>query len=201
MASKYGTQTAPLGDEEILPVPPAPSIPDLSSVRGFSAIDVTYNRLGTLSPDQKAQACRKLFWDLIGFVVGFAISALFVAAGHWFGAVGLLFVGWHGLKLVLEFLEVRCGAVQQVEGDVVQTKLVPDSEGPDTYYLYIGLMKLEMTKEAYGTLQPGGPYRIYWLWDRVVGGEVLPGWRPLPPPEKKKPTIFGIPLGGDRWMR
>jgi hypothetical protein len=195
MASKYGTQTAPLGDEEVLPVLPAPSIPDLSSVRGFSAIDVTYNRVGTLSPDQKAQACRKLFWDLIGIVIAVAFFALFVAAGSRLVAVlGLLFVGWHGLKLVLEFLEVNCGAVQQVEGDVVQTKLVPDSEGPDTYYLYIGLIKLEMTKEAYGTLQPGGPYRIYRLGDRVVGGEVLPGWRALPQPEEKKRAIFGIPL-------
>jgi hypothetical protein len=199
MVSEHGIQTAPLGDEEVLHALPPPSIPDLSSVRGFSAIDLTYNRVGTLSPQQTAKECGKLFRELIGVVFGFAISALLVVSGNWFGALGLLFVGWHGLRLVLEFLEVRCGAVQQVEGDVVQTKLMPDSEGPDMYYLYIGLMKLEMTKEAYQVIQPGGPYRIYYLWDagRVVGGEVLPRWRSLPQPEKKKRAFFGFPLECD----
>src|SRR5438874_2318145 len=202
MASKYGPQTAPLG-EEVLPAFPPPSIPDLSSMRGFSATDAIYNRMGILSPDQKAQSYGKLSWDLIGMVIAFSVLGLMVAAGNWFAVLFLLVVGWHGLKLVSAFLEVRSGAVHQVDGDVV-TERIPDSEGPDTYYLYIGLRKLEMTADAYGTLQPGGPYRIYYLWDadRVVGGEVLPGWRALPQPDKKKmPTIFGIPLAGERWIR
>ena len=155
-----------------------PSIPDLSSVRGYSATDVIYNRMGSISPDQKALLHRKFAGDLIGLMISGAIPMAFVVAGNLFGVVFLAFLGWFGLKLVRDCLEVWRGAVYQVDGDVT-TRLVPDSDGPDSYYLYIDVMKLEMTKEAYGVFRDGGPYRVYYLWDakRAVGAEVLPGWR------------------------
>src|SRR3954465_7944060 len=134
MASKYGTQMAIPG-EGAVPALPTPSIPDLSLVRGFSPIDAIYNRMGTLSPDQKAQSYRKFSGDLIGGLIGFAVLGWMVAAGNWIAVFFLLFVVWHGLKLISAFLEVRVGAVHQVDGDVV-TERVPDSDGPDRYYLH-----------------------------------------------------------------
>ena len=179
MALERLVDTAPLGDT--LPAPAVGSIPRLSLVPGFSAVDLIYNRMGSLSPDQKAESSRRLFRDLMGAVLALAITGSAVAVGGWVAALFLLYAGWYALKVVRDFMEVRHGVVHQVDGDLV-TRLVPDSEGPDRYYLYIELMKLEMTERAFRTLRNGGPYRIYYFRKahRVVGGELLPGWRPLP---------------------
>ena len=76
-------------------------------------------------------------------------------------------------------------------------ELVPDSEGPDSYYIHVAGLRVESSAEVYDALLPGGPYRVFYLRTRkrAVGGQVLPGWRAMPRPADKK--RFQLPISID----
>lgn len=163
-------------------------VPDLSVVPGYSLEDVRYNCVGLQSPAQRRQATKTLLGQLVGIGVGVAFVALTIAqGGSLVTFIALIFVGVAGIKAMSDFEEVRAGHVSQVDGDI-WTQLKSDSEGPDHYFVHINDLRLEITKQAYGVLRAGGPYRIYYLPEakRAVGGQVLPAWRPLPQPQPKK---------------
>jgi energy-converting hydrogenase Eha subunit E len=163
-------------------------VPDLSVVPGYSLDDVRYNCVGLQSPAQSRQAKKTLLLELVGIGVGVAFVAFTLAQGAGlFTFIALIFIGVGGLKTVLLLQDIWTGHLSQVDGDI-WTELKSDSEGPDHFFVHIDDLRLEITKQAYGALKAGGPYRIYYLPDakRAVGGQVLPAWRPLCPPATKK---------------
>ena len=164
-------------------------VPDLSAVPGYSLEDVRHNCVGRLSPAQARQAKKALLGELAGTGVGVAFMAFSLAQGAiLFSFIALICIGTIGLKAVLLLQDIWTGQLSQVDGDI-WTELKSDSEGPDRYFVHIDDLRLEITKQAYGALRAGGPYRIYYLPDarRAVGGQVLPSWRPLPRPQTKRP--------------
>lgn len=163
-------------------------VPDLSVVPGYSLDDVRYNCVGLQSPAQKRQATKTLLQQLVGIGVGGAFAAFMLAHGGGLVTfIALICIGAGGLKAMFDFEEIWAGFLSQVDGDIL-TQFQPDSEGPDRYFVHIDNMRLEITKQAYGALTAGGPYRIYYVLGakRAVGGQVLPAWRPLTQPEPKK---------------
>jgi hypothetical protein len=164
------------------------SVPYLSAVPGYSLEDVRYNCVGLRSPEQGRQATKTLLGELAGTGVGGAFGALMFALGGgpaFF--IPLIFIAAIGLKAVFDFLEMRATPVSQVDGDI-WTEEIRDREGPDRFFVHIDGLMLEITKQAYGALAPGGPYRFYYLpgAKRAIGGQVLPAWRPLPQPKPQK---------------
>jgi hypothetical protein len=164
------------------------SVPDLSVVPGYSLDDVRYNCVGLQSPAQKRQATKTLLCQLVGIGVGGAFVAFMLAhGGGLVSFIALIFIGAGGLKAVFDFQDIWAGHLSQVDGDI-WTELQRESESPDQFFVHIDDLRLEITKQAYGALTAGGPYRIYYLLGakRAIGGQVLPAWRPLPQPEPKK---------------
>jgi hypothetical protein len=171
-------------------------VPDLSVVPGYSLDDVRYNCVGLQSPRQARQAKKTLLGELAGVGVGVAYLAFTIAVGAGlFTIIALIVIGVAGLKSVLLIQDISTGHLSQVDGDI-WTQLKSDSEGPDHYFVHIDDLKLEITKQAYGALRAGGPYRIYYLPDakRAVGGQVLPAWRSLPQPQPKKRSLGPISI-------
>lgn len=163
-------------------------VPDLSVVPGYSLDDVRYNCAGLQSPAQARQVKKTLLGELagIGALAAFLVLTIAVGAGL-FTVIALICIGVTGIKAMLLFQDISTGHVSQVDGDIwTEEKL--DDEGPDHFFVHIHDLKLEITRQAYGMLRAGGPYRIYYLPDakRAVGGQVLPAWRSLPQSQLKK---------------
>ena len=163
-------------------------VPYLSVVPGYSLDDVRYNCVGRQSPAQKRQATKTLLARLVGTAFGGWLVGLFVAHVG-VGVVTLtwlIFLGVFGLKSVLDFHEVRAGHISQADGDIWWKELNQDSETAEQFFVHIDGLRLKVTQQAYEALSTGGPYRIYYLprAKRAVGGQVLPDWCPLPPPEQ-----------------
>jgi hypothetical protein len=165
-------------------------VPDLSVVPGYSLDDVRHNCAGRQSPAQARQATKTLLGRLVSIGVAGAFVGFFVAHNglDLITLIALIFIVGSGLKAAFDFFEIWEGHVSKVQGDI-WTELLRDSEGPDQYFVHIDGLRLHITKQAYGALTSGGPYRIYYLpgAKRAVGGEVLRGWRPLPPGTPSKP--------------
>jgi hypothetical protein len=161
-------------------------VPYLPVVPGYSLDDVRYNCVGRPSPAQTRQATKTLLARLVGTAFGGAFVGLFVAHVG-VGVVTLtwlILLGFFGLKAVFDFHEIRAGHISQADGDIWWTELKQDSETADQFFVHIDNLRLKVTKQAYEALSTGGPYRIYYVprAKRAVGGQVLPDWRPLPPP-------------------
>jgi hypothetical protein len=172
--------------------------PDLSHVAGFSPADVSANREGRLSPVQRRLASRGILMKLVMIAV-VLVWAAFVVRGDGFQLVVCgIFICVSAYRLVHDLAAVRNSSVARIDGDA-WVELLPDSDGPDSYFIHVAGLKLETNKDVYSTLRPGGPYRIYYLptRGRAVGGEVLPARRSVPrPPEKKRLRLpIGIDLG------
>jgi len=175
--------------------------PDLTSLNGFSTEDLVYNREGRLSPNQQLELRRAALGKgyEICIVVAFAIVNLVVFhATPLFMSIMGGFVIYYAIRLVQRVGELREGVVDEVVGDA-WAQFVPDSEGPDRYWLHIDDLKLEISGTAYETFRRGGPYRIYYVatTNTAIGGEVLPDWRPLPAPTARRHwwQSLGISLG------
>jgi hypothetical protein len=168
--------------------------PDLTYLNGFSSEDLVYNREGRLSPNQQLELRRTARGKAyeICIVVAFAIFNLVVfhATPVFVSIIGG-FVIYYAVRLVQRVDELREGVVHEVVGDA-WAQFVPDSEGPDRYWLHIDGLKLEISDTAYASFRRGGPYRIYYVatTNTAIGGEVLPDWRPLP-----------APTAGRRWWQ
>jgi hypothetical protein len=162
------------------------TLPDLASLNGFSSEDLAFNQQGRLSPNQQLELRRaahdKVFELCI--LVGFALLNIVVFhASPLFVIIFCAFVIYYAVRLVQRFDELQEGAVYEAVGDA-WAQFVPDSEGPDRYWLHIENLKLEISKVQYLTFGSGGPYRVYYVGTTftVIGGEVLPGWKPAPAP-------------------
>lgn len=160
--------------------------PDLSDLNGFSSQDLADNRQGRLSPDQLLElrrAARGKLYELCA-VVAFALVNLVVF--HAMGMVVIMcgFVLYYVVRLVQRVDEYREGVVYEVVGDAM-AQFVPDGEGPDRYWLHIGGLRLEMSRTQYLSFRSGGPYRVFYVGstNTVIGGEVLPDWKPAPQPK------------------
>jgi len=173
-----------VADPTLAPV----DIPDLSQVSGYSLDDVRYNCVGHVSPAQKRQALKTFGCTSLGLAVVGAFTAVWFAAGARFvPVVTLLFIGVALLKAMMDAGNTWAGNVSQVDGDVT-TEIERDSESADRYFAHISELRLEITKAAYEVMMPGGPYRIFYLRGpgRAIGGQVLPGWRPVPQRAEEK---------------
>jgi hypothetical protein len=163
--------------------------PDLTYLNGFASEDLAQNRDGRLSDNQRGEL-RRAARDEVGggaILLAFAIFGFLVSGINMVSVITCGFVLYYVVKLVERIVELREGVLCDVVGDA-RPEFVPDSEGPDDYWLHIGGLKLDITKAAYAAFRSGGPYRIYYVGDTntVVGGEVLPDWRPLPRPRPAK---------------
>jgi hypothetical protein len=158
--------------------------PDLTSLNGFASEDLVYNREGRLSPNQQLElrrAAREKVYEIC-VVVAFAMLNLVVFHAHSpFVIIMGAFIIYLAVRLVQRVGEFREGVVYEVVGDA-SAQFVPDSEGPDRYWLHIEGLKLEISDVIYAAFRPGGPYRIYYVAasNTAVGGEVLLDWRPIP---------------------
>lgn len=164
-------------------------VPDLSWVPGYSLEDVRYNCVGLQSPAQAREATKSWHGLLVGLGTLDAFVALWLATpGPPLAFIALIVIGLGGCKVVIDWQEIRAGHVSHVDGDI-WTELRRDGEGGVSIAVHIDDVRLEITTQAYGVLKEGGPYRIYYLphAKRAVGGQVLPGWRPLfrPRPTKR----------------
>jgi hypothetical protein len=160
-------------------------VPDLSELTGYGLDDTLYNRVGLQSPAQQRQGYNRIVAQFAGLALGVAFAVFWLFHGAGFVSVLMLvFIGFAAFNTMAVLEAVSAGTVSRVDGDI-WTELVRDSEAPETHFVHIGGMKLLITGDAYKVLQDGGPYRIYYLKDRAVGGQVLPGWRPAPLKQKK----------------
>jgi hypothetical protein len=159
--------------------------PDLTYLNGFGMEDLNENRAGRLSSNQRSELRRAARDEVVGGAVllAFAIFGFLVSGINMVSLITCGFVLYYVVKLVERIVELREGVLCEVVGDA-RPEFVPDSEGPDDYWLHIGGLKLDISKAAYAAFRSGGTYRIYYVGDTntVVGGEVLPDWRPLPAP-------------------
>lgn len=158
------------------------TVPELSHVAGYSLDDVRYNCVGQQSPAQRRQWRNLLAGNLVGYGFGIAITGIMVAHGA--GIISLLILvlcAGATLKTLVDAVDLWAGHVSQVDGDIT-TEVKHDSDGPDHHWVHIEDLRLEVTRDAYWALVPGGPYRIFYVRQpgRAIGGQVLPGWRPLP---------------------
>lgn len=164
--------------------------PDLTYLNGFSSQDLADNREGRLSPNQQLELRRAARQKIYEICVLVAFAMLNLLAFHAIPMVVILcgFVIYYAVRLAERVGELRQGAVYEAVGDA-SAQFVPDSEGPDRYWLYIEGLKLEISDVIYGSLRRGGPYRIFYVAasNTVVGGEVLPDWRPLPASPPARP--------------
>ena len=161
--------------------------PDLSYLNGFASEDLACNREGRLSENQRLELRRAINDKVfeICAVLAFALFNLVVFHAIPFAVMMGGFVVYYAVRLVERVDELQEAVVCEVVGDA-WPQYVPDSEGPDRYWLHIGGLKLEISDTTYATFRSGGPYRIYYLasTNTVIGGEILPDWRPVPAPQK-----------------
>jgi hypothetical protein len=161
-------------------------VPDLSQVTGYTLDDVRYNVAGLQSPAQQRQGYNGIVAQFAGLALCGAFAVYWLVHGVAVVPILMLvFVGWAAFKTMADLDATSAGVVSSVDGDI-WTEVVRDSEGPDVHFVHIGGMKLVITGEAYKALEDGGPYRIYYVGERAVGGQVLPGWRRVPVKERKK---------------
>ena len=166
-------------------------VPDLQEVTGFSLDDLRYNCVGRQSPAQQRQGYKGIVAQLIGIAFGGAWAAYALHHGSWLIPIMVLpFVAFAAYKTLVDLEATSAGLVSQVDGDI-STEIQRDSEGPDLYFVNVEGMSLGISRQAYEALVAGGPYRIYFVNGRAVGGQVLPGWRPAPPAEDKKKSWWG----------
>jgi hypothetical protein len=172
--------------------------PELSGLPGFGSLDVASNELGSLSDRQRSLLNRRIAKEsLAAAIAGFVIVLLVVFDKEGMPVfIGGLVIAWMAYKLIKFYASIRRGSVCSIEGDAVR-QYVPDSDGPDEYYLHIGSMKLEITKETYLQMQDGGPYRVFYIegTQDVVSAVPMPGWRALPAPAAKRRRLWGVEIG------
>ena len=173
--------------------------PDLTGLPGFAPVDVARNEEGSLSDRQRSVLYVRLAKDLIGAVVGGAVLIVWVVFTHQVGlgiVLGGLAIAWAAYKVSAFAASVHSGRVCRVDGDALRER-VPDSDGPDRFYLHIASMKLDVTKDTYLQIQDGGPYRVFYVegMQHVVSATPMPGWRPLPPLPAKRRRRWGIEIG------
>ena len=163
------------------------SVPDLSEVTGYTLEDVLYNQGGRQSPSQQSQGYKGIVGELFGIALCGALAVFGLVHGLvLIPSLMLLCVAYAAVRLIVDLKATSTGDVSCVEGDI-WTQVVRDSEGePDSHFVHVGGMRLWITAQAYNALRAGGPYRIYYVAGRGVGGQVLPGWRAAPPKPKKR---------------
>ena len=163
--------------------------PDLSALPGFSSADIQVNETGVLSKSQREQVRKEAIIKLIASVVGGVVFLIFSLASG-VGPqtiVAILFLGvalWEGLKYAGDLSD---GKVLVVEGDV-RTEVEDGGECANSYWLYIGDLKLSAKREEYEIFSPGGPFRIFYLpiTRKLVSAKALAGWRRVSPPVRKR---------------
>lgn len=161
-------------------------VPDLSEVTGYTLEDVLYNQCGRQSPSQQSQGYKEILAGLFGLALCGAFAGFFLVHGvALIAGLMLVVAAWGAFEAMVDLKATSSGAVSCVEGDI-WTEVVRDSEGPDAHFAHVGGMRLYITPKAYNTLRAGGPYRIYYVKGRAVGGQVLPGWRAAPPKPKTR---------------
>jgi len=174
-----------VADPELAP----DGVPDLTVLPGFSLEDACYNCIGRQSPTQKSQGYWKAVVSLFWLAVVTIFVVFFIVHGSHLAYIALVAIAI-GLFGALRDVEAAwSGEASQADGDV-WTEAESDGDGGKEYYLHLGEMKLQLTREVFLALVPGGPYRIYYCRsrNRVIGGQVLPGWRALPHEvEEKRP--------------
>lgn len=175
--------------------------PDLSAVAGCSRDDVAVNATGRLSEGQKRLLYGRLRREALGAIPVVIFLALWIH-GNGPGLIALLVAlgaGWGALTLVRKALLVAGGRVSRVEGDA-WTEFVPDSDGPDRHFIYVGGLKLETTEPVFKAATPGGPYSVYYLAGSkiAVSAVAQPGWRPVERPARAEPKRrWSFTLGGE----
>jgi hypothetical protein len=173
--------------------------PDLSGIPAFSADEVRHNQEGRLSPRQRHALRQQLLSNGAALVLGVAWCG-WVAhlGGGLLLVVGVLSIAIAGNRLVRQAMAMATGRVTYVDGDA-WTECVPDSDGPDDYWLHVAGLRLETEKVVHQSLQPGGPYRIYYLPKsrRAVSAQALHGWREIPrtPPKRRFRLPISIEVG------
>lgn len=173
--------------------------PDLTGLPGFAPVDVSCNQAGALSDGQRSILYRRLAKDLIGTVLGATLVIISVVFTHQVGVgivLGGFAIAWAAYKVSTFAASVHSGHVWSVDGDALR-ECVPDSDGPDQYYLHIASIKLDITKEIYLQIQDGGPYRVFYVDEmrHVVSAAPMPGWRPLAPLPAKRRRGWSIEIG------
>jgi hypothetical protein len=155
-------------------------VPDLTVIPGFSLEDACYNCIGRQSPAQTRQGYWKSLVGLFWLAVATVVVVFFIAHGSHLAYIGLVAIVIGVFAALRDAEAAWSGDVSQADGDI-WTEIESDGDGGRDYYLHLGELRLELTRAAYFALVPGGPYRIYYLRtrNRVVGGQVLPGWRPI----------------------
>lgn len=154
------------------------------------------NAAGRLSEDQSRDQRQRLksegTWLVVGSTAFFAICW----ACHF--AFPPVFTGFVVVLCVLGLLDraadLSRGKVLTVTG-VAWGEFVPDSDGPDSYYVNVAGTRLETTKLVFIAMRPGGPIVAHYLptGKRLVSLAALPGWRPSPQPAQKR--RWSISLG------
>ncbi|HXN00605.1 MAG TPA: hypothetical protein VN973_01810 [Candidatus Dormibacteraeota bacterium] len=180
--SVVSTETAPADRVWIDSTPP-----DLTYLTGFSNEDLECNREGRLSGNQQVElrgAVRAKVFE-VGALLAYAIFGFAVFHVTVMPLVTCVVLLFYLLRLLERVTELRQGVPSEVAGDA-WPEVVPDSEGPDRYWLHIDGLRLEISKAAYASFRRGGPYRVYYVasTNTAIGGEVLADWRSLPSPEK-----------------
>lgn len=175
--------------------------PDLTRLPGCSRDDLVENSAGRLSPAQKQSFYRGFRRRAAGFAFGIVILAIWI--GHsglgLFSGLALLAVVWNTVKFLENVGHVSKARVESQVGDA-WTELVPDSDGPDSYFVHVGGVKLETKKEFFEAITPGGPYRVYYVpgAKTAVSATPEPGWRPIERPAVAKPKRrWSLTLWGD----
>ena len=167
----------------------------LAGVEGCRPQDLACNHEGRLSLEQRSMLLLMHFWRGVGLLVGMGFIAWFFAAAGFqlIPAVGVVCVLWEAWRLVRDTVEVRRGQTTELVGAGIP--VVERDDDGDEYYLEIEGRRLVLTREQFNALDPGGPYRVYYLHGsrQVVGIEVLPGWQPEPAPTEA-PKPFRLPL-------
>lgn len=171
--------------------------PDLCQLAGFSWEDTWHNRAGRLSPTQRERLRHQLLIDLLlfGLTVGYTGVAFYVFGFTLINAAMVLVCLLYVYQFARMTGDLYRGMVTEREGNAWM-ELDPDSDGSDRYWLHLGDLTLETTQEAYDAIAAGGGYRVFYTpWSkRLVGAEVMSGWRAIPPPAPNK-SVFARLLG------
>lgn len=157
--------------------------PELWRLPGHRPEDLELNRSGRLAPVQARQLRAAMRGKVIGTVI-YGVSLFFIILSNGFDFVrGLLCLALVAgvYAIASQFMAIRHGSVVSAEGDAWTEKVIGD-EGPDTYFIHIRGTRLEISRDAYWVIRPGGPYRAYYIASprQFVALEAMPGWRADP---------------------
>ena len=159
----------------------------LCSTLGFSLADLDANRNGVLNSGQHSKFSRKVFWYMLGSLIG-----LLICGGLFLLIVVAFFVGWLKIPTTTEFLFVGCvalamlvgflaslygltagaakrwaeisrGQPQSIAGHIQTHVEVGTEDSPSTYYYDIGQLRFEVSYGAYKALMSDVLYRVYYL--------------------------------------